>query len=89
MFDYNEDQNSEVPAATVGSPLMSDFEVTSTINNTYSNLPPNVSVSYNIYGWTNDPYLLVKTTVKNNETSVINAKNRFGDYTTYQWNLRK
>lgn len=73
VFDYNEDQNSEVPAATVGSPLMSDFEVTSTINNTYSNLPPNVSVSYNIYGWTNDPYLLVKTTVKNNETSAINA----------------
>lgn len=73
VFDYNEDQNSEIPAATVASPLLSDFEVTSTINNTYSNLPPNVSVSYNIYGWNNDAYLIVKTTVKNNESSAINA----------------
>lgn len=73
VFDYNEDQNGLVNAATVPSPLLSDFEVTSTINNTYSNLPPNVQLSYNIYGWTNGAYLLFKTTVKNNEASAINA----------------
>lgn len=73
VFDYNEDQDVEIAAATVSSPLLSDFEVTSTINNSYSGLPPNVLASYNIYGWTNGAYLLVKTTVKNNEASAINA----------------
>lgn len=73
VFDYNEDQDSQVPAATVATPLLSDFEVTSTINNSYSNLPPNVQVSYNIYGWNSGSYLLFKATVKNNETTAINA----------------
>ena len=73
VFDYNEDQNGLVPAATVSSPSLSDFEVTSTIDNTYSNLPPNVEVAMNIYGWTNDAYLLVKMNVKNNEATSINA----------------
>lgn len=73
VFDYNEDQDVQVPAATVASPLLSDFEVTSTINNSYSNLPPVVQASYNIYGWNNGAYLLVKATVKNNEVSAINA----------------
>ena len=73
VFDYNEDQDAQVPAATVASPLLSDFEVTSTINNSYSNLPPAVQASYNIYGWNNGAYLLVKATVKNNEVSAINA----------------
>ena len=73
VFDYNEDQDVVVNAATVTAPLLSDFEVTSTINNSYSNLPPNVQVSYNIYGWTNGAYLLFKATVKNNEASAINA----------------
>jgi hypothetical protein len=73
VFDYNEDQDVLIPAATVASPYVSDFEVTSTINNSYSNLPPVVQASYNIYGWNGGAYLLVKTTVKNNEVSAINA----------------
>ncbi|HSL87914.1 MAG TPA: T9SS type A sorting domain-containing protein [Ignavibacteriaceae bacterium] len=73
VFDYNQDQNGLVPAATLASPALSDFEVTSTIDNTYSNLPPNVEVAMNIYGWTNGAYLLVKMNVKNNEASAINA----------------
>lgn len=73
VFDYNQDQNGLVPAATVASPALSDFEVTSTIDNTYSNLPPNVEVAINIYGWTNGAYLLVKMKVKNNEAAAINA----------------
>ena len=73
VFDYNEDQDVLINAATVASPLLSDFEVTSTINNSYSGLPPVVQASYNIYGWNNGEYLLVKATVQNNEVSAINA----------------
>ncbi len=73
VFDYNEDQDVLINAATVTSPLLSDFEVTSTINNSYSGLPPVVQASYNIYGWNNGAYLLFKATVKNNEAAAINA----------------
>jgi hypothetical protein len=73
VFDYNEDQDALINAATVASPLLSDFEVTSTIDNSYSGLPPVVQVSYNIYGWNNGAYLLFKATVQNNEASSINA----------------
>ena len=73
VFDYDEDQNGLIPAATVVSPPASDFEITSTINNSFSNLPPNVKASFNIYGWNNAAYLLIKATIKNNETTLINA----------------
>lgn len=73
VFDYNQDQDVLINAATVSSPILSDFEITSTINNSYSNLPPNVEASLNIYGWNNESYLVVKATIKNNEASAINA----------------
>lgn len=73
VFDYNEDQNGLINSATVASPLLSDFEVTSTINNTYSNLPPNVEVAINLYGWNGGAYILAKMNIKNNETNAINA----------------
>jgi hypothetical protein len=75
VFDYNQDQNGIINAATVTSPLLSDFEVTSTIDNSYpaTPLPPNVEVKMNIYGWTNGAYLLLKMNVKNRESAAINA----------------
>lgn len=73
VFDYNEDQDVLINAATVTAPVLSDFEVTSTINNSYSNLPPNVEVAINLYGWNNGAYILAKMNVKNNEAAAINA----------------
>jgi len=73
VFDYNEDQDVSIPAATIATPLSSDFEITSTINNSYSTLPPNVEASLNIYGWTNEAYLIIKVKILNKETSAINA----------------
>jgi hypothetical protein len=73
VFDYDQDQDVSIPAATVGSPLSSDFEITSTINNSFSNLAPNIEASFNIYGWNNEAYLLIKANIKNNEASAINA----------------
>jgi hypothetical protein len=73
VFDYDQDQGSLINAATVSSPLLSDFEVTSTINNSYSNLPPNVVVAINLYGWTNGGFILAKMNVLNNEPTTINA----------------
>ena len=73
VYDYDQDQGALVNAATVASPLLSDFEVTSTIDNSYSNLPPIIEVAINHYGWTNDGYILTKMNIKNNEATAINA----------------
>ncbi len=97
VFDYDQDQQGIVNAATVGSPQLSDFEVTSTIDNTYNNppLPPNVEAKIRLFGWTNGAYILAKINVKNREASPINAAIGFefipqndGAYggETVQWN---
>jgi hypothetical protein len=73
VFDYTQDAGTVTAPSTVGTPALSDFEVTGAIDNSDSNLPPNVEVAINIYGWTNGAYLLVKMKVKNNEAAAINA----------------
>ena len=73
VFDYTQDAGTVLAASTVGSPLLSDFEATGVIDNSDSNLPPNVEVAINIYGWTNGAYALVKMNVKNRESSSIPA----------------
>lgn len=73
VFDYTQDAGTVTPASTVSTPLLSDFEVTGVIDNSDSNLPPNVEVAINIYGWTNGTYALVKMNVKNRESSSIPA----------------
>lgn len=73
VFDYAEDAENVVPPSTVTTPLLSDFEATVTIDNSYSNLPPDVTVLINVYGWTNGAYLLAKMNITNDATSPINA----------------
>jgi hypothetical protein len=73
VFDYTQDAGTVTPASTVSSPLLSDFEVTGTIDNSDSNLPPEITAIINLYGWTNGAYLLVKMNVKNDDVSSINT----------------
>ena len=95
VFDYKEDSKVFVNASTITSPLSSDFEITSIINNSSSNRPPNVEAKFNIYGWNNEAYLLIKATIKNNETTAIDAiigleaipaVNDTYEYDTLEWN---
>ncbi len=71
VFDYSNDANGLDPATLVTNPLMSDFEIYVSIDNTYSSLPPDVIVKENIYGWTNKGYAIVKYNIKNNEASTM------------------
>ena len=73
VFDYTQDAGTVSPAISVASPLLSDFEVTGTIDNSDSNLPPEVTAIINVYGWTNGAYLLVKMNVKNDDVTSISA----------------
>ena len=73
VFDYLEDAENLVPPASVISPQFSDYEITVSIDNTYSNLPPNVVVEEHIFGWNSGGYVVGKLIVTNNETSSIDA----------------
>jgi len=74
VWDYQNDADVEVPTTLVANPTLSNFEITGTYNNAYSGNPPDVLVKYNIYSWTNAKYMILKLTIKNRETSAINAK---------------
>jgi len=69
VFDYYLDNEVEVPTTLVSSPVLSDYEVSGTYNNTFSGLPPNVLVAQNVYGWQDGNYALIKMVVTNMESS--------------------
>ena len=69
VFDYWNDADIQIPTTLVISPDTSSFEVTGTYNNHYSNLPPNVIVKQNVYGWNGEDCALIKFDVTNNDTS--------------------
>ena len=73
VFDYTLDSEQMEPTVLVENPEMSDFELYGAYDNTYSNLPPDVIIKQNAYGWTNGEYTVVKFNVKNDEPSPINA----------------
>jgi hypothetical protein len=73
VFDYTNDANTLDPTVLVATPLMSDLEIYGSYDNTYSSLPPNVTVKLNAYGWTSGCYTVIKFNVTNNETFAIDA----------------
>ncbi|MCS7054510.1 MAG: T9SS type A sorting domain-containing protein [Ignavibacterium sp.] len=74
VWDYLNDADIEVPTALVSNPQLSNFEITGTYNNAYSGAQPDVLVQYNIYGWTGGKYMILKLTIRNRQTTAINAK---------------
>lgn len=73
VFDYLNDQQILEPTVLVTDPTTSDFEIYGAYDNTYSNLPPDVIIKLNAYGWNNGNFTIVKFNVKNDEANTINA----------------
>ncbi|MEI6749592.1 MAG: T9SS type A sorting domain-containing protein [Bacteroidales bacterium] len=73
VFDYTNDAEQLDPSVLVASPLLSDYEIYGSIDNSYSALPPAVSVKINAYGWNDAAYAIFKFNVKNDEASAITA----------------
>ena len=73
VFDYTNDAEQNEPTVLVTSPLKSDYEIYGAYDNTYSNLPPNVIVKLNAYGWTNESFTILKFNVKSSETAAFMA----------------
>lgn len=73
VFDYVNDAEQFEATVLVTEPQESDFEIYGAYDNTYSNLPPDVIVTLNAYGWTNGAYTVVKFNVESDEPAAINA----------------
>jgi hypothetical protein len=73
VFDYQNDANSLDPTILVLPPLLSDFEIYGSYDNSYSLLPPAVIVKLNAYGWNSGGYTIVRFNVTNNEATDMTA----------------
>jgi hypothetical protein len=73
VFDHENDAEVVDPTSLVTTPLLSDFEIYGSYDNSYSGAPPAVLVKLNAYGWNNAAYTVVKYNVKNSEATTMNA----------------
>jgi len=73
VFDYQNDAGTLDPTILVTNPLLSDYEIYGSFNNSYSSLPPDVIVKLNAYGWNSDGYIIVKFNIENNEANSVDA----------------
>jgi hypothetical protein len=73
VFDYQNDAEELDPTVLVDNPLLSDFEIYGSTDNSYSGAPPDVIVKLNAYGWTDGGYIIVKYNIMNNESATMNA----------------
>jgi len=73
VFDYTTDATNKDATVAVTNPALSNFEITGSVDNGGAAVLPNVIVKYNVYGWTNGAYAVVKFNVKNLEANPINA----------------
>lgn len=69
VLDYWKDVQENIPTALVSSPVLSDYEISGTYDNTFSDLPPDFLVEQYVYGWNNQSYCIAKCVIKNRETA--------------------
>jgi hypothetical protein len=70
VFSYKLSTGIEDSMKNVQNPLLSDFEIYGSVNNTEDTLllqSPDFIVKHNVYGWNNGGFILVKFTVLNRE----------------------
>ena len=75
VFNYKEDANEIDTSQTISNPMLSDYELYCSIDNSYTDLPPAVLSKINIYGWNNEAFGIIKFNIKNQdkESSDYNA----------------
>lgn len=73
VFDYNNDAEELEPPVLVSDPVLSDFEIYGAFDNSYSGLPPFVTVKLNAYGWVDGDYTILRFKVINDEEATMTA----------------
>ena len=65
VFDYYEDADNDISQMLIAEPTLSDMEGFASINNYYSDLPPDIHAAISPYDWTDEEYLIIKVIVTN------------------------
>ena len=65
VFDYYEDADNDISQMLIAEPSLSDMEGFASINNYYSDLPPDIHAAISPYAWTDEEYLIIKVIVTN------------------------
>ncbi len=73
VFDYYEDADNDISQMIVAEPTLSDMEGFASINNYYSDLPPDIHATISPYAWTDKGYLIVKVVVTNFSSEAFDA----------------
>lgn len=71
VCDYNEDQDAVIPAFQVATPTVADIEAVAIYDNSYSNLPPDVTFKVYLYAWNDKPYFIARYTVINDSSEQV------------------
>lgn len=75
VFSYLLSAEPEDSMKNVDNPLLSDFEIYGSVNNSYDTTgqSPDFLVKHNVYGWNGGAYALVKFTVINRESGALDT----------------
>lgn len=71
VCDYNEDQDAVISAFQVATPTVADIEAVAIYDNSYSNLPPDVTFKVHVYAWKDKSYLIARYTVINDSSAEV------------------
>ena len=74
VFDYYNDAENIEAASVIDSPLLSDYEATVLIDNSYSGLAPAVEARINAYMWNDGSYVIFKFSIKNTDAAAVNLR---------------
>ncbi|MBC8193898.1 MAG: T9SS type A sorting domain-containing protein [FCB group bacterium] len=74
VFDYYEDADNDISQMLIAEPTLSDMEGFASINNYYSDLPPDIHAAISPYAWTDEEYLIIKMIVTNIGAEAFDAR---------------
>ena len=74
VFDYYEDADNDISQMLIAEPTLSDMEGFASINNYYSDLPPDIHAAISPYAWTDEEYLIIKVIVTNIGAEAFDAR---------------
>jgi hypothetical protein len=67
VFNYKEEANEVDTGQVVSNPQLSDYELYASIDNSYTDLPPDILAKINIYGWNNEAFSIIRFNIKNQD----------------------
>ncbi len=73
VFDYMGDAGSVSQPNVVSSPEYGDYQLSVTIDNSYSNQQPSVQAEISAFGWTGSSFILLRFNVTSKETAPFNS----------------